>query len=39
MTARDDFAAKEKGYQAGIDDYMVKPINMDELVLHIGALL
>lgn len=39
MTARDDFSAKEKGYQAGIDDYMVKPINFDELILHIGALL
>lgn len=39
MTARDDFSAKEKGFQAGIDDYMVKPINLDELVLRIGALL
>ena len=39
MTARDDFSAKEKGYQAGIDDYMVKPINLDELILHLGALL
>lgn len=39
MTAREDFAAKEKGYHLGIDDYMVKPINLDELVLHIEALL
>lgn len=39
MTARDDFSAKERGYHIGIDDYMVKPINMDELLLHIGALL
>ncbi len=39
MTARDDFASKQKGYRAGIDDYMVKPINMDELVLRVGALL
>jgi DNA-binding response OmpR family regulator len=39
MTARDDFAAKQKGFQAGIDDYLVKPIDLDELHLHIGALL
>lgn len=39
MTARDDIAAKQKGFRAGIDDYMVKPINMDELVLRVGALL
>ena len=34
-----DYAAKKKGYQAGIDDYMVKPIDLDELLLRIGALL
>lgn len=39
MTARDDFAAKQRGFQSGIDDYMVKPIDLDELLLHIGALL
>ena len=39
MTARDDFASKQRGYRAGIDDYMVKPIDLDELVLRIGALL
>jgi DNA-binding response OmpR family regulator len=39
MTARDDFAAKQKGFQAGIDDYLVKPIDLDELALRIGALL
>jgi DNA-binding response OmpR family regulator len=39
MTAREDFAAKQKGFKAGIDDYMVKPIDLDELLLHIGALL
>lgn len=38
-TARNDFSAKQQGYQAGIDDYMVKPINFDELLLRIGALL
>lgn len=39
MTARDDFASKQKGYRLGIDDYMVKPIDLDELFLRIGALL
>lgn len=39
MTARDDISAKQRGYQAGIDDYMVKPIDLDELLLRIGALL
>lgn len=39
MTARDDFAAKQKGFQSGIDDYMVKPIDLEELLLRIGALL
>jgi len=39
MTARDDFTAKQKGYKSGIDDYLVKPIDLDELLLHIGALL
>lgn len=39
MTARDDFAAKQRGYRVGIDDYMIKPIDLDELFLRIGALL
>lgn len=39
MTARDDFAAKQRGYRVGIDDYMVKPIDLEELLLRIGALL
>ena len=39
MTARDDFAAKQQGYRVGVDDYMVKPIDLDELFLRIGALL
>ena len=39
MTARDDLASKQKGFRAGIDDYMVKPIELDELLLRIGALL
>ncbi|HIU57548.1 MAG TPA: response regulator transcription factor [Candidatus Ornithomonoglobus merdipullorum] len=39
MTARDDFSAKQKGFKAGIDDYMTKPVDLDELLLRIGALL
>ncbi len=39
MTARDDFAAKQQGFRIGIDDYMVKPVDLDELLLRIGALL
>lgn len=39
MTARDDLAAKQRGFRIGIDDYMVKPIDLDELFLRIGALL
>ncbi|MBE6573416.1 MAG: response regulator transcription factor [Ruminococcaceae bacterium] len=39
MTARDDMISKQRGYRVGIDDYMVKPIEFDELFLRIGALL
>ena len=39
MTARDDLASKQRGFRIGIDDYMVKPIDLDELFLRIGALL
>lgn len=39
MTARDDLASKQRGFRAGIDDYMVKPIELDELLLRMGALL
>jgi len=39
MTARDDFASKQRGFRVGIDDYMVKPVNLDELMLRVGALL
>ena len=39
MTAKDDLASKQRGYRAGIDDYMVKPVDLDELSLRIGALL
>lgn len=39
MTAREDFESKRKGFGVGVDDYMVKPIDLDELALRIEALL
>ena len=39
MTARDDIASKQRGFRIGVDDYMVKPIDLDELFLRTGALL
>jgi len=39
VTARDDFFSKQKGFLAGIDDYMVKPVDLGELLLRIGAIL
>ena len=39
MTARDDFASKQRGFCIGIDDYMVKPVDLDEMLLRIRALL
>lgn len=39
VTARDDLASKQRGFRLGIDDYMVKPFELDELLLRIGALL
>jgi len=39
ITAKDGFDAMQQGYLAGIDDYMVKPIDVKEMLLRIGALL
>jgi two-component system OmpR family response regulator len=39
ITALDDISSKQKGFYAGIDDYMVKPVDMDEMLLRVGALL
>lgn len=39
MSAKDDLKSKQKGFQLGIDDYMVKPIELDELLLRVRALL
>ena len=39
ITAKDAFDAMRLGFQSGVDDYMVKPINVNELVLRVQALL
>ena len=39
MTARDDMESKKKGFRVGIDDYMIKPIDLEELLLRVEALL
>lgn len=39
MSAKDDLLSKQKGFQLGIDDYMVKPIELGELLLRVRALL
>ena len=39
MTARDDLESKRKGFRVGIDDYMIKPIDLEELLLRVEALL
>ena len=39
MTARDDLASKQRGFRAGIADYMVKRVALDELLLRVEALL
>lgn len=39
VSAKDDLTSKQKGFRLGIDDYMIKPIELDELLLRIKALL
>jgi DNA-binding response OmpR family regulator len=39
ITAKDAFDDKRQGFLSGTDDYMVKPIDVDEMVLRVGALL
>jgi len=38
MSARDDKPSKQLGYRVGIDDYITKPFDLDELVLKISAI-
>ena len=39
ITARDGFDDMRRGFLSGSDDYMVKPINVNEMVLRVQALL
>jgi len=39
MSAKDDLPSKQRGFRLGIDDYMVKPLELDELLLRVRALL
>ena len=39
ITAKDAFDDMREGFNSGSDDYMVKPININEMVLRVGALL
>ena len=39
ITAKDAFDDMRLGFLAGSDDYMVKPVNVNEMVLRVGALL
>lgn len=39
ITAKDDFASKSMGFTLGTDDYMTKPVNTEEMLLRVRALL
>ncbi|KAF1299995.1 MULTISPECIES: response regulator transcription factor [Enterococcus] len=39
ITAKDTFEDKKKGFKLGADDYMVKPIDVNEMLLRVDALL
>ena len=39
VTAKETMDDKKKGFLAGTDDYMVKPVDMDEMLLRVAALL
>ena len=39
ITAKDAFDDMRKGFLSGTDDYMIKPVNVNEMVLRVGALL
>lgn len=39
VTAKDQFEDMQQGFRAGSDDYMVKPVNVAELILRVKALL
>lgn len=39
ITAKDSFGDKQRGFLSGADDYMVKPVDVEEMLLRVGALL
>ena len=39
ITAKESFVDMQMGFASGTDDYMVKPVNVNEMVLRVGALL
>ena len=39
VTVNDSYVHKQKGFMAGVDDYMVKPIDINEMILRVHALL
>lgn len=39
VTARDSLEDKRTGFTAGADDYLTKPVDLDELLLHVQALM
>ena len=39
ITAKEDIEDKRVGFSLGADDYMVKPINIDELIMRVKSLL
>ena len=39
ITAKESFPSKKRGFQTGVDDYMVKPIDLNEMLLRVEALL
>ena len=39
MTAKDDFLSKQRGFNSGVDDYLVKPVDLQELHLRVNAIL
>ena len=37
ITALDDLESKRKGFYSGVDDYMVKPVDMDEMAAYVNG--
>ena len=39
ISGQNDFPSKKKGFELGADDYMVSPVDVEELALRVQALL